>query len=168
MTETPQQYTQRIVGYVEGKDPLAVLAATPSTLERLLEGVSTADLCTRTAPHKWSVNDIVAHLADAEIVVGFRIRFILGSPGAPIVGYDQDAWVLSGHYDQRDPQHSVEQLRVLREGHLAMLKSLEPEQWSHYGVHSERGQESIEQIVRMLAGHDINHLRQIETILARA
>jgi len=113
------------------------------------------------------VSEIVAHLADAEIVGAFRLRLILGSPGTPIVAYDQDQWAASGHYDQREPRKSIEQFRVLREGNLALLKSLRPEQWRHFGVHSERGQESIEHIVRMFAGHDINHLRQIEGILAR-
>ena len=56
---------------------------------------------------------------------------------------------------------------MLREANLALLESLEPEQWTQYGIHSERGQESIEQIARMFAGHDINHLKQIEKILAR-
>ena len=165
MSETPQQYTQRILGYIEGKQPLAVQAATAKKLDRLIKGVSTAKLRKRPAPEKWSVSEIVAHLADGEIVGGFRMRLILGSPGTPIVAYDQNKWVTSGHYDKRDPRKSVEQFRVLREGNLALLKSLEPEQWKHYGMHSERGQESIEHIVRMFAGHDINHLRQIEKIL---
>jgi hypothetical protein len=167
MSETPQQYTQRILGYVEGKQPLAVQAATAKKLDRLIKGVSTAKLRKRPAPEKWSVSEIVAHLADGEIVGAFRMRLILGSPGAHIVAYDQDQWVTSGHYDKRDPRESVEQFRVLREANLALLKSLKPEQWKDYGVHSERGQESIEQIVRMFAGHDINHLQQIEKILAR-
>jgi len=166
MTETPQHYTQRILGYVEGREPLAVQAATAKTLDRLIAGVSAERLRTRPAPEKWSVSEIVAHLADGEIVGGFRLRFILGSPGAPIVAYDQDRWVTSGHYDKRDPWKSLEQFRVLREANLALLESLEPEQWQHYGVHSERGQESIELIVRMFAAHDVNHLQQIEKILA--
>jgi DinB superfamily len=166
MNETPQQYTQRMLGYVEGKEPLAVQAATAAKLERLIEGVSTAELRKRPAPDKWSVSEIVAHLADGEIVGAFRMRLILGSPGASIAAYDQDRWVISGHYDKRDPRKSVEQFRVLREGNLALLASLDPEQWKHYGVHSERGQESIEHIVRMFAAHDLNHLRQIEQILA--
>jgi DinB superfamily len=167
MSETPQQYTQRILGHVEGKQPLAVQAATAKKLDRLIKGVSTAKLRKRPAPEKWSVSEIVAHLADGEIVGAFRMRLILGSPGAHIVAYDQDQWVTSGHYDKRDPRESVEQFRVLREANLALLKSLKPEQWKDYGVHSERGQESIEHIVRMFAGHDINHLQQIEKILAR-
>ena len=165
MNETPQQYTQRILGYVEGKQPLAVQAASAQKVERLIKGVPRAKLRKRPAPEKWSVSEIIAHLADAEIVIGFRIRLILGSPGVPIIAFDQDSWASSGHYDERDPQKSMEQFRVLREGNLALLKSLEPEQWKHYGVHSERGQESIERIVHMVAGHDINHLKQIEQII---
>jgi hypothetical protein len=166
MKETPQQYIQRIFGYIEGKQPLAVQAATAKKLDRLIKGVPTARLRKRPAPDKWSVTEIVAHLADAEIVSGFRMRLILGAPGTPIAAFDQDSWVTSGHYEKRDPRKSVEQFRVVREANLALLKSLTPEQWKHYGMHSERGQESIEHIVRMFAGHDINHLHQIERILA--
>jgi hypothetical protein len=167
MKETPQQYTQRILSYIEGKEPLAVQAATAERLSQLIKGVSTSELRRRPAPEKWSVSEIIAHLADSEIIIGFRLRFILGSPGAPVVNCDQDQWATSGHYDKRDPQKSVELFRVLRESNLALLESLKPEQWKQYGMHSERGQESIEQMARMYAGHDINHLQQIEEILAR-
>src|ERR1700752_4744048 len=167
MKETPRQYTERILGYVEDKQPLVVQAATAKELDRLISGVSLAKLRRRPAPEKWSVNEIIAHLADGEIVGAFRIRFILGSPGSPVVAYDQDRWVTSGHYDKRDPGKSLELLRVLREANLALLEALTPLQWNHCGMHSERGLESIEQIVRMFAGHDINHLQQIEHILAR-
>lgn len=151
---------------MEGEQPLQVQAATAGKLERLIKGLAVTKLCQRPAPEKWSVSEIIAHLADGEIVGGFRLRFILGSPGAPIIAYDQDKWVTSGHYDKRDPQQSVELFRVVRNANLALLESLNPEQWKHYGMHSERGRESIEHIVRMFAGHDINHLRQIEKILA--
>jgi hypothetical protein len=166
MNETAQQYTQRVFGYIEGKQPLTVQAATAKKLERLIKGVPTSKLRKRPAPGKWSVSEILAHLADAEIVGGFRIRLILGAPGTPIAAFDQDSWVISGHYEKRDPRKSVEQFRVSREANLALLKSLKPEQWKHYGMHSERGQESIEHVVRMFAGHDINHLQQIERILS--
>src|SRR5580693_10594706 len=166
MNETPQQYTQRVVGYIEGKQPLAVQAATAKKLERLIKGVPTSKLRKRPAPDKWSVSEIVAHLADAEIVGGFRMRLILGAPGTPVAAFDQDSWVISGHYEKRDPRKSVEQFRVAREANLSLLKSLKPEQWKHYGMHAERGQETIEHVVRMLAGHDLNHIQQIERLLA--
>jgi hypothetical protein len=166
MKETPQQYTQRIVAHTEGKKPLAVQAATAKKIEKLIKGVSPAKLRKRPAPDKWSVNEIVAHFADVEVAVGFRVRLILGAPGSPVAAFDQDSWVISLHYEKRDPRKSIEQFRVAREANLALLKSLTPEQWKHYGIHAERGQESIEHIVRLLAGHDLNHLQQIEKILA--
>src|ERR1700683_1189744 len=167
MKETPQQYTQRIIAHVGGKKTLTVQSAAPRKLERLIKSVSTAKLRKRPAPDKWSVSEILAHLAETEIVGGFRMRLILGAPGTPIAAFDQDAWVISGHYNKRDPRKSLEQFRVLREANLALLKSLTPEQWKHYGMHAERGQATIEHITRLYAGHDINHLQQIEAILAK-
>lgn len=165
MKETPQQYTQRVTSYVEGKKSLAVQAATPKKLEKLIKGIPTAKLRKRPAPDKWSVGEILAHIADAEIAGGFRMRLILGSPGTPVAAFDQDAWVTAGHYAKRDPRKSVEHFRAAREANLALLKSLTREQWKHYGIHAERGQETIEHIAHMFAGHDVNHLRQIEAIL---
>jgi len=165
-SETAQQYIQRIMAHAEGKQPMAVQAATAKKLERAIKGVPTGKLRKRPAPNKWSVSEISAHLADAEIAIGWRLRLILGAPGTAVAAFDQDAWVTSLHYEKRDPRKSIEQFRVVREANLALLKSLTPEQWKHYGMHSERGQESIEYIVRMFAGHDINHLQQIERILA--
>jgi hypothetical protein len=165
MKETPQQYTQRIIANTEGKQPLTVQAATAKKLERLIKGVPTAKLRKRAAPDKWSVSEILAHFADVEVVVGFRMRLILGAPGTPLAAFDQDSWVITGHYEKRDPRKSIEHFRVAREANLSLLKSLKPEQWKHYGMHAERGQETIEQVVRMLAGHDLNHLHQIERIL---
>lgn len=162
MKETPQQYIQRITAHVDGKQPLAVLAATAKKLERLIKGVPAVKLRKRPAADKWSISEIMAHLADAEIVIGFRLRMVLGAPGTPITAYDQDSWVTSGHYEKRDPRKSVELFRVVRQANLALLKSLTAEQWKHYGMHSERGQETVEHIVRMTAGHDLNHLQQIE------
>jgi len=165
MSETAQQYTQRILANAQGQDPIKLQSATPKKLTRLIKGVSTAKLRKRSAPDKWSVAEILAHLADVEIVSGWRMRSILGSPGTPVQAYDQNAWVTTGHYDKRGPRKSVELHSVVREANLALLKSLSPDQWKHYGQHAERGQESIEHIVRMVAGHDINHIHQIERIL---
>jgi DinB family protein len=165
MQETPQQYIQRMLGNVKGLVPLKVEAGTAKKLERLIEGVPASKLRKRPAPEKWSVAEILAHLADSEIVRGWRMRQILGAPGTPIQAFDQDSWAAAGHYEKRDPRKSLEQFRVLREANLALLKSLTTEQWKHHGVHAERGEESIEHIVRMNAGHDINHTMQIERIL---
>jgi len=167
MNETPQEYTQRMLSLAQGKKPLQVQAATAKKLARLIRGVPTSRLRKRPAPEKWSVSEILAHLSETEIVAGFRMRLILGAPGTPIAAFDQDTWVKSGHYDKRDPRKSLQQFTVLREGNLALLRSLGPEQWKHHGLHAERGVETIEHFTRMMAGHDINHTGQIERILAK-
>ena len=166
MPETAEQYRQRMFSHLEGIDPLKLQAAAPARLAKLLEGVSPAKARKRPAPGKWSIAEIVAHIADTELVGGYRIRAILGEPGTQIIGFDQDVWVTALHYDKRDLKKSFEQYRTLREANLALLKSLAPEQWKHHGMHNERGPETVETIVKMFAGHDINHIQQIERILA--
>ena len=166
MSETVQQYSQRILGHIEGMDPLKSQSSAAKKLERLVKGVPASKLRKSPAPDKWSVSEILAHLVDAEIVVAWRIRSILGAPGTPIQAYDQDAWAAAGHYAKRDPRKSIEQFRAMRDGNLAFYKSLSPEQWKFSGMHAERGEESIERVARMIAGHDINHILQIERILA--
>jgi hypothetical protein len=155
MSETVPQYMQRILGYAEGQQPLKIQAASAKKLKRLLRGVPAAKLRKRPSPDKWSVAEILAHLADSEIVTGFRLRQILGTPK-------------SGRYDKRDARKSLETFRVLRETNLALLKSLASEQWQHHGMHSERGAETIERLVTLIAGHDLNHTQQIERIVAPA
>jgi len=165
MSETAQQYTQRILANAQEQDPIKLQSSTTKKLDRLIKGVPNAKLRKRPAPDKWSVAEILAHLADVEIVIGWRMRSILGAPGTAVQAYDQNAWVTTGHYEKRDPRKSIELQRVVREANLALLKSLSPDQWKQYGQHAERGQESIEHIVRMVAGHDVNHIHQIERIL---
>jgi len=166
MTETPQQYTQRMLRQAEGQKPLKVQAATAKKIKTLIKGKPAANLRKRPAPDKWSVAEIITHLLDAEIVGGYRMRTILGAPGGPIAAFDQDVWATSGHYGKRDAHQSLQHFTALREANLALLKTLTPEQWKHYGMHAERGQESIEHIVTMFAGHDVNHIKQIQAIVS--
>jgi DinB superfamily len=165
MKETIQEYVQRISTKIQGQDPLRVQAATAKKLTAALRRGTAAKLRKRPAPEKWSVVEILAHLADAETVVGWRLRSILSAPGSPIQAYDQDAWAIHGQYAKRDPRKSLERFRVQREANLELVKSLTPEQRRQVGLHSERGEESIERLTLLIAGHDLNHLEQIEAIL---
>jgi hypothetical protein len=164
MQETADQYRRRMFSYIGSSDPVKLMAAAPAKLARLLQGVSPARARKHPAPGKWSIAEIAAHLADTEVVGGYRIRAILGAPGTPIIGFDQDVWVTALHYDKRPPRQSLDQYRVLREANVTLLKTLTPEQWKHHGMHNERGPETIEMITRMFAGHDLNHFQQIERI----
>src|ERR1700675_4678043 len=101
MKETPQEYTKRMLANVDGQESLKVQAATPKKLKRLIKGVPAGKLRKRPAPGKWSVAEILAHLADGEIAVGWRMRATLGAPGTPVVAFDQDSWVTALHYEKR-------------------------------------------------------------------
>jgi hypothetical protein len=164
MQETPQQYIQRILGFVDGKDPLRVQRETPKKLKQLVKPLSKKQLTKRSEPGKWSIVEILAHLADTELVGGWRMRLILGSNGVSLQPFDQDVWAETLGYSRRDAKVSLETFRVLREANLAMLKSLPKNLWENYGMHQERGKETIAHIVRMFAGHDLNHLAQVEGI----
>ena len=166
MQETPAQYRQRILGNLQGQDPMNIQAATPGRLAKALRGATKQRLSRKPAPGKWSVNEILAHLSETEIVVGWRMRAITGAPGTSIQAYDQDAWAAAGNYARRDAKKSLALYRAVREANLEWLRRLRPEQWRLSGIHAERGEESIETIVNMIAGHDLNHLRQVESLLS--
>lgn len=164
MNETPQQYIQRILGYIEGKDPLKVQRETPKKLAALVRKLSRKQLTRRPEPGKWSVAEILAHLTDAEIVGSWRLRQVLGNNGATLQAFDQNVWASTFDYAHRDSKESLAVFQVLRANNLAMLKALPKELWENYGMHQERGKESVAHIVRMYAGHDLNHLAQVEKI----
>ena len=166
MAETPQQYTQRILSYSEGQDAMQLLESAPQKLGSLLAGKSHDQIARRPALDKWSPVEIAAHLSDTEIALSWRLRQILGTNGIAVQAFDQDAWANTFDYAQRDPRVSIELFRVLRAANVALLKSVPKKLWENYGVHQERGKESIAHMTRLMAGHDLNHLRQIETALS--
>ena len=168
MPETPQQYTQRIMSHSAGKDAIKIQQSTAAKLAALTRGLKKRQLMRRPAPDKWSIAEILAHLADAELVVGFRVRLTLGANGTPIQAFDQDVWATTFDYRHRDPKTSLATFRALRENNLRLLKFVPRSFWGNYGMHEERGKESVDHIVRMIAGHDLNHLQQVERIANRA
>ena len=164
MNETPQQYTERILGFVSGKEPLEVQRETAKTLAKLIKPLSKKQLSQRPESGKWSIAEILAHLADSEIVISWRVRLAIGQNGAPIQAFDQDVWAQTMEYPRHDSKVSLEIFRLLRENNLRMLKALPEKLWENYGMHSERGKETIAHMVRMYASHDLNHLAQVEKI----
>jgi DinB superfamily len=169
MAETFVEYAQRLRGYVGSKDPLQSMQETPGTLTALVEGASQEIVSVRPAPGKWSVAEIVAHLADAELVSGFRYRAIAGADdGVPIAAYDQDRWAHAGNYRAVPLEASLKSFLALREMNLRFLKSLPEPAWNKFGMHSERGRERLRDLVQLVAGHDLNHLAQIRKIVGSA
>ncbi|HKI55894.1 MAG TPA: DinB family protein [Trueperaceae bacterium] len=157
-------YLQRILDTLGEHDPIDVLRVTPQRLATLLEGMGPGDLERSYAPDKWDARHVFAHLADVELAMGFRLRLVLGQPGVELPAFDQDVW--AQRYERLDPALAVEAFRGLRAWNLSLLATLGLDDWLAEGYHPERGFESVDVMVRFLAGHDINHLAQLESILA--
>ena len=167
MTETTQQYSARLTGYVRGLDHLKVLQSTPKKIARLIRGKTSSVLARPLAPGKWSVAEILAHLAEGEIVFSYRLRMVVSAGGTPIQAYDQDVWQSHAGYLKKNPRKALDLFTELRNSNAAFLKSLSKEQWTRFGIHAERGEESVGRMVELYAGHDVNHLRQVELLLKR-
>jgi hypothetical protein len=157
-------YVSAILGLLEGHEPLVVLRDTPSRLARTLEELGSQSARVPEAPGKWSVNEVLQHLADSELVFGWRIRLVLAHDRPTITGYDQDRWADRLRYAEGEPREAIERFTVLRRPNLKLLERASAEDLQRVGVHAERGEETLAHIIRLYAGHDLLHLRQIERI----
>lgn len=168
LSETAQQYIARITGFVGDRDPAILLAEAPDRLRTLVERAPTSALTWKPTPQAWSIAEIAAHLADAEIVGAWRIRSVLAQDNVPLQAYDQNAWASAFRYADTPAAESVALFATLRQATLRLLKQVDAARHRHAGMHAERGRESITHIMRMYAGHDLNHLAQIERLLTEA
>jgi hypothetical protein len=157
-------YTKRILSNVIGKDPMKVLARTPKRLRKLVKGLKKKQLRYQPAAGKWSITQIIAHLADAELTGAFRLRVMVSQSGSAILAYDQDAWQNAMKYERADVEEKIELFSTVRKSQLAIWNSLRDDEWEKFGMHAERGKETVERLAQLHAGHDINHLNQIEAI----
>ena len=166
MHETPQEYTARLLSLVGTDDPVTILSTTPRRLRELIAGRTIEELARKPDPTKWSVVQILAHLADTELVGGWRFRSVLASDGIPLQAYDQNAWAEAFRYEDADPFESCEAFEALRMRLLWLLKRVDRKLYANYGLHAERGREPVDHLIRLYAGHDVNHLRQLERLVA--
>ena len=120
------------------------------------------------APEKWSAIEVIQHLADSDLVAGYRTRVMLSQDRPPIPGYDQDLWAAEFRYRDVPLSLALDQLRSLRSANLHLWRQLTPEQLRRTGIHAERGPESVEHLLKLMGAHDLVHRRQIDRILAAA
>jgi methionine--tRNA ligase beta chain len=166
VSETFQEYSARLMALSAGKDGLTVLAATPSRIGALLAGRGQPDLRWTPTPGRWSIAEIVAHLGDAEIVGAYRMRAILAAPGTPLQAFDQNDWMRAQRHELSDAHASLALFASLRVAQVRLLRGLGDDELDRFGVHAERGKESLRQLIGLYAGHDLNHLAQIERLAA--
>lgn len=159
-------YVAALLDLLGDQDPVAVLRSTPDALDRFLAGVPESVTAAPEAPGKWSIRQVVAHLADSELVGGFRLRMVLAHDRPQLTGYDQDLWAERLDYRHADLRLAREQFAALRRANVRLWERLSAADLRRVGVHGERGEESLEHLRRLYAGHDLLHLRQLDRIRA--
>jgi hypothetical protein len=161
-------YVRALLDLLGPRNPLEVLGELLPWLDHRLLGVVDATLRRPEKPGKWSLIDVIQHLADSDLVAGFRIRMVLSEDRPVLQGYDQDRWASEFRYREVSLSQALDQLRGLRMANLHLWKHLTPGQLEREGVHSERGLESAGHMIRLMAAHDLVHRRQIDRIFTGA
>lgn len=163
-TTTPSQEktAQALPGY---RDPLQVLSQTPYLLARIVKEHTAEQMRTRPFENKWTPNEIIGHLSDAEWAFGWRMRLVLGDQDPVVSAFDQDGWVSAQRLNDRDPGQLVEMLGQLRKWNVVVWKQLTPADLERVGRGSGQGAVSLGELLRTFAQHDLHHLDQIKRYL---
>jgi len=162
--EHPTAYTEAVLGLLGSADPMHVLHDTSSALTRGIAGLDAGQLSRPETAGKWSIVQVLQHLADSELVWGYRLRMVLAHDRPAITGYDQDLWATRLRYEDADPRQAIQDFTVLRQANLRLLARASDGDLTRVGIHAERGEESVAHLIRLYAGHDILHLQQIARI----
>jgi uncharacterized damage-inducible protein DinB len=151
--------------FLGGNNPSEVIAATPAKITAILKSLSQEEAGRAPAQGKWSIREILCHLADCEGVFAFRIRQTLAEPQHVIQPFDQDHWAQT--YAAYTAQQALATFAAVRHWNLLLIQSLPSEAFSRVVTHPERGTMTLQTVIETMGGHDINHLQQIESIAAR-
>jgi DinB family protein len=158
-------YVRALLDLLGPQDPIEVLGQLLRWLDQRIRGRAEPVLRRPEKPGKWSAIEVIQHLADSDMVAGFRIRMVLTEDRPALQGYDQDRWASEFHYREVALAQALDQLRGLRTANLELWRNLTAAQLERVGLHSERGPESAGHILRLMAAHDLVHRRQIDRIL---
>jgi len=148
------------------RNAVEVIENTSRRLYEASASLGAAGIEWRPAPNKWNAREILCHLADCEIVFAFRLRQTLAEDHHRIQPFDQEKW--AGTYGGRDIRIALDVFSSVREWNVALVRSASPAQLTKKVTHPERGEETFQTIVETMAGHDLNHLGQLEKIMASA
>lgn len=157
-------YVAAILAALGSRGPLDVLRETPGALRTAIAGLSPSQLATPEAPGKWSLCQVLQHLSDSDLVGAFRFRMVLAHDRPALPGYDQDRWVEGVHRNDTDADAALAEFTAVRQANVRLLERLAPEEMARVGLHAERGAETLAHLVKLHAGHDVVHLRQVARI----
>jgi uncharacterized damage-inducible protein DinB len=143
--------------------PHDVLEMTAITIARLIRNSDAEQLTRAPAPGKWSIRDIICHLADCEITFAFRLRQTMAESHHVIQPFDQAAWARP--YGALDAHDALDAFTAFRRWNLLFIRAVGTAAESKLVKHPERGEMTFKTIIETMAGHDINHLHQIEKLV---
>lgn len=161
-TATDGSYRDRLLGLLGDRNPVESLESSAKRVEAVARRLGDAGLGRSYGPGKWTGKQILAHLADAEVGIGFRTRQVLAEDDHTIQPFDESVW--ARRYDDVDVEAALASFLALRRWNLAMFRRLSASDLGREAIHPERGPETLGTIVRLLAGHDLNHLAQLERL----
>ncbi len=150
--------------FLGDRDPIRVIGETAERLENLAQTLGSEGVKRSTASGKWSAREILCHLADCEIAFGFRLRQALAEDNHVIQPFDQEKWATT--YSHYEAPAALAVFSALRGWNIKLIASASPGSLSKPVTHPERGPMTFKVLVETMAGHDLNHLRQLETIAA--
>jgi uncharacterized damage-inducible protein DinB len=152
--------------FLDGEEPISVITATVKRLHDLIDPLSPAQADRPAEPGKWSIREIVAHLADCELVFSIRLRQTLAEGHHIIQPFDQTIW--GERYAAYDLNSALALFSAARNWNLKFLTTVTEDDRHHPATHPERGTMILWTIVETIAGHDLNHLQQIERLATLA
>ena len=161
-------YREKMFKMLGDRHPFEIMGQTALKLADIVKQNPETVLRARPFASKWTANEVIGHLTDTEWVYGYRLRLILSEDNPTLLNTKQDAWVAALRYNDQDPRELVEIFRTLRDLNLAEWRRTSESDLNRAGQHNERGPESLNTMLRLLAGHDLNHLDQIHRYVKAA
>jgi uncharacterized damage-inducible protein DinB len=162
---TLSPYLRETIELLGSQDPLRVMAGTPSWITAKIEGCSHAMLTRPEGPERWSVREVVAHLADAEVAFGWRARVLLTADRPALTGFDESAWMTRFDCAHAELHEALAAFTALRAWNMRVWSCATDADLDRVGIHAERGPETFGFVRSLVAGHDLRHRRQIDRIL---
>lgn len=151
------EYYGRYIALVPGDDALPVLARAQAETHRLLAGLDEARALHRYAPGKWSVKEVLGHLADGERVFGYRALRFARADQTPLPGFDENTWVPAGRFDARPIAALADEFRAVRAASLALFGGLDADALVRRGS-ANGAAVSVRALAWIVAGHERHHV----------
>ena len=161
----PDEIPSHYAGYIKRvpePDPVMVCASQIEETAALLQGLSDTDAMYRYGQGKWSIKEVVGHLADTERIMSYRALRIARGDTTPLPSFDENAYVPVANFDTRSLGDLVGELRTVRTATLALLRTFDADAWHRRGTASGKPV-SVRALGFMIPGHERHHVEILRT-----